>query len=329
MIITPTARATSSRRRGVFDARPQAVPIATVSNICLCGCAESNLRRQVGRFSILRCTRCNLERLTPQPTASELDELYGQAYFESADPASPGYAAYGAMEDALRVAAETQLGTLLESAPSDRRLLDVGCGYGTFVAAAGRAGWNARGFDCSAAAAAAARVRYGVDIAVGDFASQGVSDENSYDVVTMWDAIEHFPDPLQALESAFRALKPGGRLILSTPDVKSWDARLLGPKWYGYTKVPEHLWYFSRDTLRELGELAGFRLVEARPWGFVRSVEFCTEKLGTYHPALGRAARWLTDGLGLSHRRLFFQILDMLVVFERPALDDRSAMKAA
>jgi SAM-dependent methyltransferase len=286
---------------------------------CLCGEVLSSVRRQVGNKSIVRCRGCGLERLTPQPTPQELEALYGEAYFESSDPASPGYAAYGAMEHAIASAADVQLQTLPEfaSISHDRRLLDVGCGYGTFVARAADAGWNAHGFDVSSSAAEAALERYGVHVRVGDFASDGAG-HALYDVITMWDAIEHFPDPVRALRSAYAALKPGGRLVLSTPDVTCWDARLLGRHWYGYTKVPEHLWFFSRTTLQHLGEQVGFELVEARSWGFVRSFGFCIEKLGLYHPLLGKISRRVTDTFGLTDRQVFFSILDMLMVFERP-----------
>jgi SAM-dependent methyltransferase len=286
----------------------------------MCGQSRAVLRRRSGRFSILRCQSCRLERLSPQPTAPELEQLYGEQYFESDDASSPGYAAYGAMEQALISAAETQLTTLptLDDASTERRLLDVGCGYGTFIALARAAGWDAMGMDYSAAAASAAQQRYGIDVQVGDFALHGTRPAH-FDVITMWDAIEHFPDPLQALRSAYAGVKPGGQLILSTPDTNSWDARVLGSGWYGYTKVPEHLWYFNRETLTGLAEQAGFRLVEGRPWGFVRTLGFCTDKLGIYHPAIGKVSRKLTDLAGVTDKRLFFTILDMLLVFERPA----------
>jgi len=309
----------------LVSSRPRS--LHNVQIACLCGQLRGTARRRVGRFTIVQCQTCRLERLSPQPTAQQLDQLYGEHYFESADPSSPGYAGYGAMHVALTAAAEAQLTTIpnVRDLGGPGRLLDVGCGYGTFIALARGAGWDARGMDFSAAAAAAAHARYGVDVEVGDFANRGAGRER-FDVVTMWDAIEHFPDPLQALQSAFDALKPGGRLIVSTPDTESWDAKLLGSRWYGYTKVPEHLWYFNRQTLGALGERAGFQLVDARPWGFVRTLGFCTDKLGVYHPALGSVSRKITDLTRLTDRRLFFTILDMLLVFERPAEPARAAL---
>ena len=311
----------------LVSARPRS--LHNVQIACLCGQQRASLRGRSGRFSILRCHACRLERLSPQPTVQELDNLYSERYFESDDPGSPGYAAYGAMHDALTAAAEAQMSTMpsLDDIGGAGELLDVGCGYGTFIALARAAGWNARGIDYSAAAAAAAHSRYGVDVEVGDFARHGAG-YGRFDVLTMWDAIEHFPDPLRALQSAYRALKPGGRLILSTPDTASWDARLLGRRWYGYTKVPEHLWYFDRQTLGALGERAGFRVLEARPWGFVRTLGFCTDKLGVYHPVLGSVARKVTDIARVTDKRLFFTILDMLLVLERP-LQDPSSMPGA
>lgn len=299
--------------------QPTAAITALANNPCLCGDLGGSLRRRVGRFSIVRCTQCYLERLEPQPTHAELHQLYTEMYFESSNPASPGYAAYGAMAAALTAAADKQVRALPDAnkVSPERKLLDVGCGYGTFLVATRRAGWDSYGVDLSAAAAEAARERYGLDVAIGDFAADGAPG-GPYDIVTMWDVAEHFPDPYRAMASAFNALKPGGYLVMSTPDVQSWDARLLGRRWYGYTKVPEHLFYFSPRTLHRVTESVGFRFTSARQWGFVRTWGFCTEKLSVYQPALGRASRWVTDRLGLTHRPLFFPIVDMLMICQRP-----------
>ena len=131
-----------------------------------------------------------------------------------------------------------------------------GCGYGTFIALARAAGWDAMGMDYSSAAASAAQQRYGIDVQVGDFALHGTRPAA---LRRHHNVGRHRALPRSTPGAAFgvRRTKPGGQLILSTPDTNSWDARVLGSGWYGYTKVPEHLWYFNRETLTGLAEQAG------------------------------------------------------------------------
>ena len=85
----------------------------------------------------------------------------------------------------------------------------------------------------------------------------------SYDVVTLWDVLEHTPDPKTEVRETHRLLKEDGLLVINYPDIGSWIARLMGRSWVFLLDV--HLYYFTRATIRKLLEDAGFEIVRIRP----------------------------------------------------------------
>ena len=109
-----------------------------------------------------------------------------------------------------------------------RRLLDIGCAGGAFPVAARDLGFDPVGVEPSRWLADYGRRTYGLDIRNG-ILQEGMFPGDSFDVVTLWDVIEHVPDPHQLLTLVNSLLKPGGLLLVNYPDVGSIAARLLDP----------------------------------------------------------------------------------------------------
>ncbi|MBN1610324.1 MAG: class I SAM-dependent methyltransferase [Polyangiaceae bacterium] len=137
-------------------------------------------------------------------------------------------------------------GTKLASAR--RRLLDVGCGYGAFVAEARGRGWDATGIDLSEAAVALAE-RHGVPVTKTDFFKLDCL-PGSLDIITMFELLEHVPHPARYIARAAELLRTGGLLYLTTPNFASLDRRLAGTDWRPIHR--EHLAYYTPTTLRAL-----------------------------------------------------------------------------
>ena len=112
---------------------------------------------------------------------------------------------------------------------------------------------------------------------------------DAFDLVALWDVVEHVPDPKALLREAVGYLVPGGHLILETQNVESVFARLLGARWHQYKHL-EHLYHFSSTTLRRLLEEAGLEVVHetARFGGKHVSLAFIRERATRIHPILGR-----------------------------------------
>ena len=154
-----------------------------------------------------------------------------------------------------------------------RRLLDVGCHIGVMVELAKERGWDAWGVEPSTWAAEQARAR-GLHVLTGTLADVGL-EANYFDVVTMWDVIEHLTDPAAEIRQMHRVLKPGGILAIHTIDIESLFARLMGPRWPWLMEM--HLYYFSPRTLGKMLEHAGFQVIRSSAQGrFLRLGYFAT-----------------------------------------------------
>ncbi len=155
------------------------------------------------------------------------------------------------------------------------RLLDVGCSTGDFLEYAARRGWDIAGCELASHSAEVASGRLGCDIRAGSFEESGFEDE-SFDVVTMWDVIEHLYDPVAAVKEAWRILRPGGLLAMNTPNYNSFSRYVLGSRWEGLIP-PRHLFVFSPRTARRLiaqtgGRTVALRTVDINPLDIVSGI---------------------------------------------------------
>jgi len=187
---------------------------------------------------------------------------------------------------------EHSLDVVAPHLPPPGRLLEVGAYSGLFMEAAQRRGWKVEGIEPSRWAVEEARrrglrvIQGGLDDAIGDLAGE-------YDVVALWDVLEHLPDPKGALAQLNSLLRKDGVLCLCTLDIDSWFPRLTRHRWPWI--VDMHLFYFSRGLLeRWLGE-AGFEVVAVTPYRHYVSSEYLVEKAAALLPGwlgpLAKAAR--------------------------------------
>lgn len=215
---------------------------------------------------------------------------YDAGYFESWNLA-PGSPAWRVRERtaAMRLEMLEWLGI------RSGRLLDVGAAGGYLVERATRAGFDARGVEISEhAVAVASRVVPG-KVHQGTLETLDL-EPGSLDVVTLFDVLEHLPDPESALSRLARWLAPGGRLAVTTPDVNSLSARLMAGAWPHYKE--EHLFYPSRRGLRMLLASTGFEVEhEERAMKYL-SVAFAAPLFTRYPVPL------ITPGMELLHRLL-------------------------
>lgn len=231
-----------------------------------------------GRFRLVRCTQCGLIRQDPRPTEDSIGAFYPRDYkpfldsrtSEPAGTVRSWLLAYGLHRRTRLIARHQPRG----------RLLDVGCATGLFLDAARSLGhWRVHGVELSAEEAAFGRRHFGLDIATTSF-SQFAARPSTFDVITMWDVLEHLHDPVSAIEKASGLLRPQGVVVLRVPHLESVGAQRFGRYWAGLD-APRHLFVFPRSVLEDMLQKAGLTVVERQCWGgyhlFALSVRFWLE----------------------------------------------------
>lgn len=194
-----------------------------------------------------------------------------------------------------------------------RSLLDVGAYLGVFVEAAAAAGWDAWGVEPSAWAAAEAR-RRGLNVIEGTQDAMELG-QRRFDVVTMWDVIEHFDDPSTELRKVHQRLKPGGWLVVHTMDINSLFARVMGERWPWLMDM--HLYYFSRKSLAAMLVKNGFSVVWSGAQGRYLRLSYLTSRVSGLNRHLGRFSRFLVKSLGLGDKAIPINLGDLFTVYGR------------
>ncbi len=140
-------------------------------------------------------------------------------------------------------------------------LFDIGTGWGHFLHTAHKCGYDASGIEISELMHHYAVNDLSLNVKLGDLFKEELPQE-TFDVVTMWDVLEHLDNPSQALEKANSLLKPGAYIFLQVPQIDSFIAKRQKQNWSMMSL--EHLNYFSKDTMRLILENNGFELIKIK-----------------------------------------------------------------
>lgn len=227
---------------------------------------------------LAQCRSCSLIYLNPRPRS----EIILSGYSEAEDPL------FTDQNDARITAFRRTLRKVVRRLGMEtrgKRLLDVGCAGGAFLVAAREHGFDTVGIEPSRWMAAFGRKRYGLDIRDG-ILEAGLFPRASFDVVTLWDVIEHLPHPHETLSLARTLLKPDGLLLVNYPDPSSVAARILGWRWPFWLSV--HLLYYTPKTMDAQLRRAGFSPLWRQPFWMTLSLGYIAQRAAPYSPLLAR-----------------------------------------
>jgi len=254
-----------------------------------CGSAERRLALRCEGFSFWRCRGCGLVYQNPQPVFEDLRRRYGEGYFDYELDNDTNF--FRLMRLGLR---DVGFYDLPRSRFAGRRFLDIGCATGMLVEHMRGLGWEASGVEICEASARYGVERRGVDISLGTLEELRF-DEASFSVVHFSHVIEHVPDPKAMLHEVRRIVAPDGMVLITTPNVNGFQARLFGSRWR--SAIADHLTLFTKRTLGRLLAETGFRVLRVVPWGGLA--------VGTAPPLLKRPADRLAKRLGFGDVMLF------------------------
>jgi 2-polyprenyl-3-methyl-5-hydroxy-6-metoxy-1,4-benzoquinol methylase len=241
--------------------------------------ARSNMYR------LLQCESCSLVWLADPPKASEMDSHYGPNYDQFIRKATDKES-----ERHWRRAVDT-----VQRYSQGGRLLDLGCGSGSFLHCLRGGAWTLWGIEMSAAAAQLARTRNLATILTDDVVQAPFPPE-TFDVITCFHVFEHMTSPREVLAKVKEWLKPGGIFCVHVPNIEAAEGRLFGSYWYPL-ELPRHLFHFSPRSLRQLAQASGLEEVRVTT-AKVSFVEYSTRymvdealrKAGVPRPPLAEAA---------------------------------------
>jgi len=194
-----------------------------------------------------------------------------------------------------------------------RPLLDVGAYIGIFVEVASANGWQALGVEPSAWATGVAQE---MDLPVFQGTLEApVLNDRRFDVITMWDVIEHMDSPATEIARARDLLNPGGVLAIHTMDVDSLTARLMGRRWPWLMDM--HVEYFSQDTLKRLLQDRGMEVLWSGIQGRYLSLGYLASRVSGLSRPLGRLADAVVRETGLTNRAILVNFGDLFTVYAR------------
>ncbi len=223
---------------------------------------EHRHRFRTNGCDILQCSDCGLGRA--ETSGFDPAAYYTGDYFSGRH--ADGYADYLGAEPVLRREFARCVDFISGFRPGGR-LLEVGCAYGFFLQEAARC-YEAAGIELAADAAEHCR-RTGLNVLQGVADAANLRRIGHVDVIVLLDVVEHLPDPRATLVLCHQHLNPGGIIVITTGDFSSALARLAGVKWRLMTP-PQHLWFFTPESMRRLSAGLGLTLEHAdHPWKIV------------------------------------------------------------
>lgn len=223
---------------------------------------------------LVKCSSCGLIYVNPRLKYEQILNIYRAG--EDRDFVSQSLA---------REKTFANYAKLLEKYSPVGKILDIGTGSGAFLAAAKKRGWDVYGIEPNVWLSGWASKNYGINVQSGTLRAQNYPD-NFFDVVTLWDVLEHVGDPKGELLEIGRILKPGGLLIVNFPDISSLLAKAFGRKWWFLLSV--HLYYFSPRTMKKLLDSAGFKFFKKKMHIQYLSLGYLLGRIGSYNKGVAK-----------------------------------------
>lgn len=231
----------------------------TLSECILCNSSARTILIKQGNWTVWKCSNCGLGLLDPRPDQNELKHLYKNDYFSSHYDEG---LKIDSPEMKRRISQENHRIKFFRNLKRHGQILDIGCGMGYFLYACRMYGYEAEGQDVSGDSASYVRSVLKIPVITGQIEEIAIED-HSMDVITMWHALEHTPDPRKHIKKARQWLKSDGLFVVDVPNYEGTDAQKMGSSWSGWS-LPYHLYHFTPGTLISMLEKHGFKIVRTK-----------------------------------------------------------------
>ena len=250
------------------------------NQICkVCNSTDIRLYLEKDGYKIIRCLSCGsgFVDLLEAPVDSDLYQSYYTSYTQ--DYESSGYDDYLASEKALELTFQKKVNALLRYLETDSNkplLVDIGCGPGFFLKVASKY-FDGYGVDVSKQAVDYARDKLHLKVINSSFNPE-LFGHRKFDVVTLWDTIEHVDNPHILLEGVSQILVENGILSFTTGDIGSIVSLVTRKKWHLLT-VPDHLFFFSKKGIKDLLKKNGFEIIHLSYPSYHFTLDYLCERM--------------------------------------------------
>lgn len=208
------------------------------------------IKRFKKHFKIVKCRNCGLVYVNPQPTEEELRKYYNSFYRVPLKT-----------NEKLVLKKARELINEIKRTKKTGSLLEIGCSYGFLLQYFKRREWYVKGIEISQEASDYARSRFGIDVFTGTL--REYKRRERFDLIVMLDVLEHLSNPAEELSLVNKYLKKDGLLVLTTPNIDSLDSWISKDSWE-WMIPPEHLFYFSSETISSLLHKYNFRILSLK-----------------------------------------------------------------
>ncbi len=254
----------------------------------------------IGNDQIVKCKKCGLKYVNPRLTDKEIVEAYSEGSDELFISQAKGREL--TFKKSLK---------LIDKFSKKGKILDVGTAGGSFLKVARDDGWEVEGVEPNKWLCNWSKEHYNLDIKQGTIYDQKFKD-NEFDVVTLWDVLEHVTEPKKTLEECNRIIKKDGLLVVNYPDVGSAVAKLMGKRWIFYLSV--HLFYFDKKTIRKILEETGFEVVKIKKHFQTLSLGYLVFRMKAYNKFLHKLGKKIVDTLKLNNLLIPYWLGQTLVI---------------
>ena len=287
---------------------------------------QSNVVYDFQESKIIKCLGCDLMYLTPFPTYDDLKEVYNEEYYlnqkfyDLKGNNIYGYTDYIAERFTKQLHYKDvvkKIQGMLPVATSRRHsLLEIGCGLGYFLDVASDFDFDVAGIEFNKYAVEYIRNKFAFDVKSGEL-TKNMFEKNSFDVVALFDVIEHLSEAFPTLETIHEVLAPGGVLVLTTMDSGSFMSRVLGKRLEDFRRTREHLLFFTRKTITTVLQKYGFEIIEIRYNPHTFALGMLLQRLTIYNRTIFSSVKYLFDLCKLSNVNIHVNFGTKMIVYAR------------
>lgn len=257
---------------------------------------------------LVQCKQCGMKYINPRIKSEFIIKGYSEGTDEN----------FVSQADSRERTFNKQLGYIEKFTKSHGgqikrgKIYDIGTAGGSFLQAAKKRGWEVYGSEPNKWLCQWCKEHYGFEIHPGDLFSSKRFDDSNFEVVTLWDVLEHVPDPTKNLQEINRILKQNGLLVVNYPDISSWLSKLMGRRWIFLLSV--HLYYFNRKTIRKMLEKNGFEVIKIKPHFQTLGLGYLVFRMKNYSNLVHKIASPIVKVLHLGNLEIPYWLGQTLVI---------------